>query len=330
MRLPPGQIETGRFPLVGERSPSADLADPGAWSLILSGLVENPRELTLAGYMDLAHQSLEFDIHCVTSWSRPGSRWSGVPLSVLIDEAGPLSDASFVSFVAYSARGHHTSLPLDVARRSSWLVHEFDGEVLTSDHGGPVRVVTPGKYFYKSLKWVRRMEFLSEDRLGWWETNSSYHNNADPWAGDQRFTSGSIRPQQLESFLKAARYDKYRGKILLGLDLRAWRPSSSDLRRLYLKNCDLSGVDLAGADLRDSNLSLSNLADANLRDADLSGSDLEGANFSGADLSGADLSGSALSATRFDGARVAGTMFSDSWGLVEAQETYLDDQGVLG
>ena len=193
-----------------------------------------------------------------------------------------------------------------------------------------MRVVTPGKYFYKSLKWVRRIEFLSEDRFGWWETNSSYHNNADPWAGDQRFTSGSIRPQQLERFLKAARYDKYRGKILLGLDLRAWRPSSSDLRRLYLKNCDLSGVDLAGVDLRDSNLSLSNFAGANLRGADLSGSDLEGATFSGADLSGADLSGSALSATRFDGARVAGTVFSDSWGLVEAQEAYLDDQGVLG
>ncbi len=193
-----------------------------------------------------------------------------------------------------------------------------------------MRVVTPGKYFYKSLKWVRRIEVLSEDRLGWWETNSSYHNNADPWAGDQRFTSGSIRLQQLESFLEAGRYDKYRGKILLGLDLRAWRPSNSDLRRLYLKNCDLRGVDLAGVDLRDSNLSLSNLAGADLKSADLSGSDLEGANFSGADLSGADLSGSALSATRFDGARVEGAMFSDSWGLVEALEAYLDDQGVLG
>ena len=193
-----------------------------------------------------------------------------------------------------------------------------------------MRVVTPGKYFYKSLKWVRRIDVLSEDRLGWWETNSSYHNNADPWAGDQRFTSGSIRPQQLESFLEAGRYDKYRGKILLGLDLRAWRPSNSDLRRLHLKNCDLRGVDLAGVDLRNSNLSLSNLAGADLKSADLSGSDLEGANFSGADLSGADLSGSALSATRFNGARVEGAVFSDSWGLVEAQEAYLDDQGVLG
>lgn len=330
MRLPPGQIETGRFPLVGERSPSAELADPRTWSLAISGVVENPFELTLAGYMDLHHQSLKFDIHCVTSWSRPDSRWSGVPLFSLLDEARPLPDARFLSFSAYSPRDHHTSLPLEVARRSSWLVHEFDGEALTPDHGGPVRVVTPEKYFYKSLKWVRQIEILTKDRLGWWETNSSYHNNADPLAGDQRFTSGSIRPQQLERFLKADRYDKYRGKLLLGLDLRAWRPRSTDLVRLFLKNCDLRGVDLAGVDLRFSNLSLSNLSGANLAGAQLSNSDLEGADFSGADLSGADLSGSALTATRFDDARVVGTVFDDSWGLVEAQEAYLADQGVIG
>lgn len=330
MRLPPGQIETRRFPLVGERSPSDELVDPRSWSLTIDGLVESQFALTLAGYMELHHQSLEFDIHCVTSWSQIGSRWSGVPLSILLDEARPSADAGFLSFSAFSDRDHHTSLPLDVAMRSSWLVHEFDGELLTSDHGGPVRVVTPGKYFYKSLKWVRRIELLSEDRLGWWEINSSYHNVADPWAGDQRFTSGSIRPEQLDRFLGAAEYDKYRGKVLLGLDLRAWRPSSPDLRRLYLKNCDLRGVALADVDFRDSNLSLSNLAGANLAGADLSGSDLEGADFRGADLSGVDLSGAALSATRFDGARVEGAVFNDSWGLVEAQEAYLNDQGVLG
>ncbi|MFB3044439.1 MAG: pentapeptide repeat-containing protein, partial [Acidimicrobiia bacterium] len=149
-------------------------------------------------------------------------------------------------------------------------------------------------------------------------------------AGDQRFTSGSIRPEQLDRFLGAAEYDKYRGKVLLGLDLRAWRPSSPDLRRLYLKDCDLRGVALADVDFRDSNLSLSNLAGANLAGADLSGSDLEGADFRGAILSGVDLSGAALSATRFDGARVEGAVFNDSWGLVEAQEAYLNDQGVLG
>jgi DMSO/TMAO reductase YedYZ molybdopterin-dependent catalytic subunit len=329
VRPPPGQIETTRFPLVGERSPSPELSDPTSWILEVGGLVENPFTLTLPGYMALHHQKLEFDIHCVTSWSREGSRWSGVPLSVLFDEARPQSRGAFVSFSAYSSRDHHTSLPLAVAKSSSWLVHEFDGESLTSEHGGPVRVVTPGKYFYKSLKWVRSIEVLSEDRLGWWEVNSSYHNNADPWAGDQRFTSGSIRPEQADRFLEAANYDKYRGKVLLGLDLRRWRPSSSDLRRLYLKNCDLRGVDLGSVDLRECNLSLSNLSGANLAGADLSGSDLEGADFTDANLTDADLSASALSATRFEGAAADGATFEGSWGLVENQYRLLSVQGVL-
>lgn len=196
------------------------------------------------------------------------------------------------------------------------------------EHGGPVRVVTPGRYFYKSVKWVRSVVLTAEDRLGWWETNSSYHNNADPWAGDQRFTTGSLRPAQLRRFLESPNFDKYRGRVMLGLDLRGWQPASKDLRRLYLKNCDMRGIDLSGADLREANLSLSDLSGARLRGADLSGADLEGANFTGADLTGADLSGTALSATRFDRARVEQARFEGSWGLVEDQQRYLDSQGV--
>lgn len=326
--LPPGQIETKRFPVVGERTPSNDLADPSNWRLTVSGLVAHPTTLTLGACLQMATATLEFDIHCVTSWSRLGSIWTGVPLRGVIEAAGPLPEARFVSFIAYSTRNHHTSLPLDVAMDSSWLVHEFEGEPLTPEHGGPVRVVTPGRYFYKSIKWVKGVELLAEDRLGWWETNSSYHNNADPWPGDERFTTGSLRPEQLERFLTADRYDKYRGKVMLGLDLTAWFPASKDLHRMYLKNCDLRGVDLSGADLRVSNLSLSNLTGANLRGADFSGSDLEGADFTGADLTDANLAGTALSATRFDGAIVTGATFEGSWGLLESQQRYLADRGV--
>lgn len=320
--LPPGQIETRRFPVVGERQPSPDVDD---WSLTIAGSVEDSRVLGLDGYLALEHRQLTFDVHCVTSWTRFASTFSGIPLAEIIR---PLPEARFVSFSAFSDRAHHTSLPIEYAIEHSWLVHEFEGEPLSSEHGGPVRVVTPGKYFYKSIKWLKAIEVLVDDRLGWWETHSSYHNNADPSSGDERFTTGSLRPEQLERFETARSYDKYRGRVMIGLDLTGWKPSDDDLRRLYLKNCDLSGIDLSRADMRGSNLSLSILRGARLVGVDLSGSDLEGTDFSGADLSGANLSGTALSATRFEDARVEGASFAGSWGLVETERDYLRSRGV--
>ena len=327
-RLPPGQIETKRFPVVGERAPSPELSNPEDWYLEVAGLVGKPLRLTLGDFMQLEHRDLTFDVHCVTSWTRLGTRFTGVPLAEILEPSKPSPEGAYVSFTAFSTRGHHTSLPLQTALESSWLVHSVDGEPLEREHGGPVRVVTPGKYFYKSLKWVRSIEVLAEDRLGWWEVNSSYHNNADPWAGDERFTTGSLRPEQLQRFLEASSYDKYRGRVMLGLDLRGWDPGSRDLRRLYLKNCDLRGVDLSSTDMRGANLSLSDLGGAVLAGADLSGGDLEGADFRGADLTGADLSGTALSATRFEGAAVEGTRFRGAWGLLEDQQAYLTSRGV--
>lgn len=321
-RLPPGQIETRRFPVVGERVPSAEVE---AWQLSIGGLVSEPCHLDLTDYLALEHRPLSFDIHCVTSWTRFDSTFTGVPLSDLV---APLPEANFLSFTAYSTRDHHTSLPVEYAMTHSWVVHEVDGAPLSQEHGGPVRVVTPGKYFYKSIKWLRSIVALAEDRLGWWETNSSYHNNADPLTGDERFTTGSMRPEQVERFKTAMNLDKYRGRVMIGLDLSDWAPATTDLRRLYLKNCDLRGVDLSGRDLRASNLSLTDLRGASLAGSDLSGSDLEGADFSEADLSGADLSHTALSATRFDEAIVRGARFDSVTGLLEGQASYLESQGV--
>ncbi len=320
--LPPGQIETKRFPVVGERAPSPDIAD---WRLFIVGLVSESVEFDLSEYLALDHRSLTFDIHCVTSWTRFDSTFTGVPLSELVE---PLPEARFLSFGSYSTRGHHTSLPVGYALENCWVVHEFEGDPLSEDHGGPVRVVTPGKYFYKSVKWLKSVEALADDRLGWWETDSYYHNNADPFAGNERFTSGSLRPQQVERFKEATSFDKYRGKVMIGLDLRGWSPRSGDLRRIYLKNCDLRGADLSRRDLRDSNLSLSDLREASLGGALLGGSDLEGADFAGADLSDADLSGTALSATRFEGATVGGLVLDGAWGLLESQASYLRGRGV--
>ena len=307
---------------MGERAPSPEIDD---WSLKIGGLVRHPRTLELGDYMALDHREITFDIHCVTSWTRFDSMFTGLRLVDLID---PRPEARFVSFEAFSSREHHTSLPLDYALAHSWVVHEFDGGPLPPEHGGPVRVVTPGKYFYKSIKWLKSIELLADDRLGWWEINSAYHNNADPFAGDHRFTTGSLRSEQLKRFKKSANLDKYRGRVLIGLDLRDWSPNTNDLRRLFLKDCDLSDISLPGVDLRGCNLSLSNLRGADLAGADLSGSDLEGADFSNADLIGANVSGTALSATRFEGAAVAGAKFDGAWGLVEDQAFYLESQGV--
>lgn len=337
--LPPGQVETRKFPVVGEREPAAGALDLDRFRLRIAGLVERPLELAWSEYLALPHRERTVDIHCVTGWSRLESRLTGLPLAELLDRAGVASAARFVRFEAASARAHDTSLPLDLALADTWLVHAIDGAPLAVEHGFPLRTVTPSRYFYKSLKWLRRVELLADDRRGYWERESSYHDVGDPWAGDQRFSTGSIDPRELARFRAATSFAPWRAprKVLLGLDLAGFAPKSRDLSRLQLKNCDLAGADLEGCDLGGANLSLSNLRGARLRGARLTGADLEGADLSGADLSGADLSDTLLSATRFvstaaDGtrleAKVDGVRLARASGLLEDQEAYLRSRGV--
>lgn len=339
-RLPPGQVPTRKFPVVGERVPAPEALDLGGWRLEIDGRVANPFELSWSDYLALPHREQVADIHCVTGWSRFDSRFTGLPLAELLARAAPEPDARFVRFEAYSPRLHDTSLPLDVALEDTWLVHAVDGTPLTLEHGFPLRTVTPSRYFYKSLKWLRRVELLAEDRRGYWERESSYHDVGDPWAGDQRFSTGSIDPAELARFLAADSYGLWRGprKVLLGLDLRGFQPVSRDLSRLQLKSCDLREAELANCDLSGANLSLSDLRRACLAGADLAGADLEGADLAGADLTGADLSRTQLSATRFfsdldDGsrleARVEGLRLEGAVGLLEAQEAFLRQRGAL-
>jgi DMSO/TMAO reductase YedYZ molybdopterin-dependent catalytic subunit len=334
--LPPGQAVTRKFPVTGEKA-----TDPGAprvedWRLALEGLVSKPVELPLPELLGLAKRELRTDIHCVTGWSRLGASFTGIPLSDLLAElrAEPLPEARFVRFVSHSARAHDTSLPLDLALADTWLVHSADAQPLTPEHGYPLRTVTPSRYFYKSLKWLHRIEFLAADRLGYWERESLYHNNADPWPGDQRYTTGSHDPQDLERFRNAASYVPYRGprKLLLGVDLAGWSPATRDLGDLHIKDSDLRGARLDGADLRQANLTRSDLGGASLVGADLRETDLEGASFVGADLRDADLRSAALSATRFFardpggtivGAKIEGMRWEGATGLLEDQESFL-------
>eukprot|EP00959_Pyramimonas_sp_CCMP1952_P333424 6981712-Pyramimonas_sp.AAC.1 len=127
-------------------------------------------------------QDYVVDIHCVTRWSKIGARFSGIPLHDLLEEAGVTEDACYVSFVARSERNHSTSLPLrTLIDLQAIVAFEYEGEPLEEVHGGPVRVVVPGKYFYKSVKWLERIDVLTFDKLGYWEGDAGYHNNADPW-----------------------------------------------------------------------------------------------------------------------------------------------------
>lgn len=325
--LHPGQVETRRFPVVGERAPVPVALDLDAWRLEVVGLVESPLSLTYPEVLAAATDELVADIHCVTSWSRLGLTFTGMPLRRVLDRVGVDPTAGFVRFEAYSPRRHDTSIPVDLVDEA-WLIHSLDGEPLTVEHGWPLRTVLPSRYFYKSLKWVHRIELLAEDRLGYWERESSYHNVGDPITGRERFTTGSLDPRQRARFLAADSYAKYRKRPLIGLDLRGWRPATHDLRDLALKDCDLRGVDLAGHDLRRANLSLSDLSGADLSGADLAGADLEGADLRDADLSGADLSDTFLSATRLTGARVVGARFAGASGLLEAEERYLRSMGI--
>ncbi|MGV3720301.1 MAG: molybdopterin-dependent oxidoreductase, partial [Actinomycetota bacterium] len=169
--LPPGQKVISRLAVTGEREP-APFA-PAEWRLTVHGLVARPLTLALDELLAWPAVDRIWDTHCVTSWSHLGTRWRGVPLKAVLDHAQPQPGARFVRFVAYSPRSHDTTLPLAYALEHSLLAYECEGQPLTPEHGAPVRVVTEGKYFYKSLKWVHQIELLAEDRLGYWERVSA-------------------------------------------------------------------------------------------------------------------------------------------------------------
>lgn len=333
--LPPGQSETRKFPGVGETAPLASMSLEN-WRLIVEGAVDAPFRLTYPEFRALPQRTLVMDVHCVTGWSHLGMAFEGLPLADLLERAQPRSGARFVQFIAYSARGHDTSLPLDVAREQCWLVHSADGAPLTPEHGFPLRVVTPGKYFYKSLKWVHRIVLLEQDAPGFWERESAYHNHADPWH-EERYDDHQRFPREAtQAFRHLETFDVYRQggprDVILKANLSNWTPKTKDLHGLQCKSCNFRGADLSNANFRGANLTRSVFRGANLRHADFTGADLEGADFSGADLSGVRLVDAALSATSFFritrkgvqiSATVDGMIVRGCSGLLETQEAFL-------
>jgi DMSO/TMAO reductase YedYZ molybdopterin-dependent catalytic subunit len=182
-RLPPGQYDTGQdFPvLTAEVTPRLD---PDRWTMTVDGLAENAHTWSWADLHALPQSEYEGDIHCVTTWSKLGTRFGGVSLDVLLDAVHPLPTAAFV--LATSTTGYTTNLPISHVRDGqAWIVWTHEGRPLPREHGGPVRLLVPHLYFWKSAKWVTKLTLLDHDQQGFWERNG-YHDLGDPWL-EQRY-----------------------------------------------------------------------------------------------------------------------------------------------
>ena len=180
-RLPPGQKEVKNWPVLDLGVQPNIVAS--AWRLTVGGLVENPLVWTLDEFLALPQEDFLSDIHCVTQWSRYDNHWRGVSARHLMDLAKPKDEARHVIFHSYD--GYTTNVKREVFAEPNVLLANFwEGKPITREHGGPVRVIIPDWYFWKSAKWVTRIEFAKDDSPGFWEVRG-YHNEGDPWKEDR-------------------------------------------------------------------------------------------------------------------------------------------------
>ena len=182
-RLPPGQHLTKDWPVL-----DLGVVPPVSrerWRLDVYGAVDNPVFWSFAEFFAQKQSQFVSDIHCVTTWSRYDNHWEGLATRELLAACQPHEGARFV--VLHSYDGYTTNLSLeDFAAEDALLAHSWSGQPLTEEHGGPVRLVVPHLYFWKSAKWLQAIEFLTEDAPGFWEVRG-YHNRGDPWA-EQRYS----------------------------------------------------------------------------------------------------------------------------------------------
>lgn len=183
VRLPPNQVRTKKWPVLDSRG--APEISESAWTITITGLVESEVTLDWEAFRALPRARVFADMHCVTRWSRLGNLWEGVSTATLLARSGVKEDARFV--VAHGYDGDFTTnLPLDAFRSEDAIVADtHDGEPISLEHGGPVRLVIPKLYAWKSAKWLEAIELVDNDRAGYWETGG-YHMVGDPWA-EQRF-----------------------------------------------------------------------------------------------------------------------------------------------
>jgi DMSO/TMAO reductase YedYZ molybdopterin-dependent catalytic subunit len=158
--------------------------DPDRWTMTVDGRVDDPHTWTWQDVHLLRQSEYVGDIHCVTTWSKLGTSFAGVSVDTLLDAVGVQPPAAFV--LATSTTGYTTNLPLEHVRDGkAWLVWTHEGRPLPREHGGPVRLLVPHLYFWKSAKWITRLTLLDHDEQGFWERNG-YHDLGDPWL-EQRY-----------------------------------------------------------------------------------------------------------------------------------------------
>ena len=181
---PPGQFVTEKFPvLTFGPTPRVDVS---TWRFKAFGLVEKELTLDWRQFNDLPQTALDAEFHCVTQWSKLRNAWRGVLFADLMELVAPMPEAKFV--MAHCYGGYTTNVALDVLMDDDVLfAHTHDGEPLAPEHGGPMRLVVPKRYGWKSAKWVNGIEFMAEDAPGFWEMRG-YHMEGDPWK-EERFWS---------------------------------------------------------------------------------------------------------------------------------------------
>ena len=182
-RIPPGQYKTDKFPVLHYGSvPRTDLA---TWDFRVFGEVDAPFTLTWEQFKELPRKTVHTDIHCVTRWTKLDTDWEGVPIQEILRLAQVRPTATHV--VAHSEQGYTANMPIEVLDDDDVLLADVaDGAPLTPEHGYPLRLIVPKRYFWKSAKWVRGLQFMSRDQLGFWE-RYGYNNSADPWK-EERFS----------------------------------------------------------------------------------------------------------------------------------------------
>ena len=182
-RLPPGQHLTERFPVL-QKGGIAHI-DRENYKLQIDGEIENPATFSLQELKKLQDKEIVADIHCVTSWSKFDTKWSGISFQKVFSIVKPKETARFLEFYCADS-GFTTTIPIErLKANNTILALTYDGQPINDKHGGPVRPIIPNLYFYKSAKWVVKITFLKEDRLGYWE-RGGYSNKADPWK-EQRY-----------------------------------------------------------------------------------------------------------------------------------------------
>jgi DMSO/TMAO reductase YedYZ molybdopterin-dependent catalytic subunit len=174
-RIPPGQYLERGFPVLSAGpTPHPSLA---TWDFSITGEVDQPQRWTWDSFHTLPREPVKTDIHCVTKWTKLDTQWEGVSVDTLLGQVK--YDVKYL--VAFSDGGYTTNLPIEeVLGGKAWVVDTYDGQPLAPEHGGPLRLLVPHLYFWKSAKWVRGLRLVARDEPGFWES-LGYNNHGDPW-----------------------------------------------------------------------------------------------------------------------------------------------------